>query len=110
MGSVFRCFEKEKKFKIMDVYPVNHERRKERFKENYLMCPICNDPNIRLEFVDDSRGFSTRIQYFPFEDEFGPHLHDYNHYSTIVYCKNNHRFNGGTHICPNPKCDWVQSN
>ena len=96
--------------KILQItsFPDEFLLRKEKFKEEKetVECPKCKEKSM----FSHQTGFSTRIQFFPFEDESGPHLHDKNHEDAIFVCKNNHKFHCGVnHICPNPKCDWVQS-
>lgn len=48
--------------------------------------------------------------YRPFIDNLGEHIHDRNYSIATLVCENKHTQTVPFHhICPNPKCNWVQS-
>ena len=97
----------EKKIKIIEVYPYDKTSRKETYKEEMINCDVCNTKRK----IVPSNTFSTRIHWYPFFDERGEsHLHDKNESWGVLECEKGHRVSVSLHyMCPNSKCDWIQS-
>ena len=87
---------------VKEVFIRYKEEKDGSFKN--FKCDICQS-QMKVDKI-----MSTEVSYDPFTDALGNHFHDGNNTSASLICENKHtkrvQFH---HICPNPKCDWVQS-